>query len=72
MAEVALAWLIRQPGIASVIVGARNREQMEQNARAMHLELSPDVTARLSKTTDTLKAIFGTNPDMWQTDSRYR
>ncbi len=72
MAELALAWLLHQPGVSSVIAGARTPEQVRQNARAMVLELSPDILARLSAATAPLKARFGNNPDMWQSDSRYR
>ncbi|NOY82365.1 MAG: aldo/keto reductase [Kiritimatiellaeota bacterium] len=72
MAELALAWLLHQEGVASVVAGARSPEQVRQNARAMTLDLSADVLARLSGATDVLKARFGNNPDMWQTDSRYR
>jgi aryl-alcohol dehydrogenase-like predicted oxidoreductase len=72
MGQVALAWLIRQPGVASVLVGARNAEQIKQNAQAMHLHISDDVNDRLCRATDGLKEHFGTNPDMWQSTSRYR
>ncbi len=72
MAELALAWLIHQPGVASVIAGARTPEQVRQNARAMDLELSPEVLERLAAVTRDLSAKFGDNPDMWQSNSRYR
>ncbi len=39
-AQVALAWLLRQPGVSSVIFGARTLEQLEQNLGAATLELS--------------------------------
>jgi len=72
MGEVALAWLMQQPGVGSVLVGARNPEQVKQNARAMELVLAPDMIDRLKAATDGLKAAFGSNPDMWQGESRYR
>ena len=72
MAEVSLAWLIHQPGVASVLVGARNAEQMTRNAAAMHLALEPEIVARLGAATEGLKMAFDTNPDMWQSTSRYR
>ena len=58
--------------VASVLVGVRNRRQAEQNARAMQLEILPDVLEELDRITADLKALLGTNPDMWQSDSRYR
>jgi len=72
MVELALAWLLHQSGVASVIAGARTPEQVRQNARAMTTALSDDILARLSDATESLKEQFGNNPDMWQTDSRYR
>lgn len=39
-AEVTLAWLLRRPGVASVIFGARTLAQLEGNLRAAELELS--------------------------------
>jgi aryl-alcohol dehydrogenase-like predicted oxidoreductase len=38
-AQVALAWLIAQPGITSPIVGARNAEQIRDTAKAADLVL---------------------------------
>lgn len=74
MSQVALAWLIHQPGVASVLVGARDAAQMAENAAAMHLSLDQETLARLDAATAPLKAKFGTNPDMWQSgeDTRYR
>ena len=72
MAELALGWLTAQPGVASVLVGVRNRQQAEQNARAMRLQIDPDLLEELDRATTDLRALFGTNPDMWQSASRYR
>ncbi|MCC6192720.1 MAG: aldo/keto reductase [Anaerolineales bacterium] len=41
-AQVALAWLLHQPGIAAPIVGANRREYVEQAAAAVELRLSPE------------------------------
>jgi aryl-alcohol dehydrogenase-like predicted oxidoreductase len=42
MAELALAWVLRRPEVASAIVGATRPEQVHANARASGIELSPD------------------------------
>ncbi len=47
--QVALAWLLRQPAVASVIVGARTVEQLEDNLGATTLTLSAEELARLSE-----------------------
>ena len=42
VARVALAWLLHQPGIASVIIGAKSNEQLADNIAATDLTLSAD------------------------------
>jgi aryl-alcohol dehydrogenase-like predicted oxidoreductase len=42
VAQVALAWLLAQPQVTSVIIGAKNQEQLLDNIGATDLELSPD------------------------------
>ena len=70
MANVALAWLLAQEGVAAVIAGGRNPEQARANARAGDLVLSDEVLQRLSAATQPLKRKLGPNADMWQTESR--
>jgi aryl-alcohol dehydrogenase-like predicted oxidoreductase len=40
MAQVALAWLLRKPGVTSVILGARTPAQLEDNLGCLEVELS--------------------------------
>src|SRR5215204_1425839 len=42
MAELALAWVLRRPELASAIVGASRPEQVHANAKAADIELTPD------------------------------
>jgi aryl-alcohol dehydrogenase-like predicted oxidoreductase len=72
MASVALAWLLHQPGVTSVIVGARQPHQIEQTAQAAELQLSTAVLEKLTAATDEVKQKLGSNPDMWQSESRFR
>jgi len=48
-AQVALAWLLGQAGVASVIVGARTDQQLADNLRAAELELSEEERRRLDE-----------------------
>jgi aryl-alcohol dehydrogenase-like predicted oxidoreductase len=48
-AQVALAWLMGRPGVVSLIIGARNDEQLEDNLAAADLKLSDDERARLEE-----------------------
>ena len=48
-AQVALAWLLGRPGVASVIVGARTDEQLADNLEAAELGLSAEERRRLDE-----------------------
>jgi aryl-alcohol dehydrogenase-like predicted oxidoreductase len=72
MAQVALAWVAAQPGVASVLAGARNAAQARTNAAAGALTLDDDMLAVLDRSTARLKSILGANLDPWQSDSRIR
>ena len=49
--QVALAWLLAQPGITSVIIGVNRMEQLGDNLGAAELRLTEAEVARLSATT---------------------
>ncbi len=42
VARVALAWLLHQPGVTSIIIGAKTPEQLDDNLGAVSLALSQD------------------------------
>lgn len=45
--EVALAWLLHQPGVTGPIVGPRTQEQLDSGVRALSIKLDPDAQKRL-------------------------
>jgi aryl-alcohol dehydrogenase-like predicted oxidoreductase len=47
--EVALAWCLHKPGVTSVIFGARNVRQLEDNLKAAELKLSEAELKRLDE-----------------------
>lgn len=47
--QIALNWLLTRPTVATVIVGARNEEQLRQNLGAVGWQLTVDQIARLDK-----------------------
>jgi len=49
LAELALAWVLRRPELASAIVGASRPEQVHANARASGVELTPDTLAAIDE-----------------------
>ncbi len=51
-AQLALAWVLRQPGVSSVITSATKLRQIEANLEAAHLKLSDDVLAEIDRIFD--------------------
>jgi aryl-alcohol dehydrogenase-like predicted oxidoreductase len=49
MVEMALAWVLRRPELASAIVGASRPEQVHANAKASGVELTPDTLAAIDE-----------------------
>ncbi len=72
MANVALAWVLQQPGVTAVLAGARRPDQIINNARAVDLELTDEVLNSLSGATEEVKMKLGPNADPWRTASRIR
>jgi aryl-alcohol dehydrogenase (NADP+) len=48
-AQVALAWILRQPGIAAPIIGASKMEQLDQAVEALAITLSDEEARRLEE-----------------------
>ena len=46
LSQFALAWVLREPNVASAIVGASKPEQLEENARASGLAVDPALFAQ--------------------------
>jgi aryl-alcohol dehydrogenase-like predicted oxidoreductase len=53
VASVALAWLRFRDQVSSVIIGARNMKQLEENIQAGELELEPEEVDRLEEASRT-------------------
>ena len=53
VAQIALAWLLHQKHVTSIIIGAKNETQLADNIAATKVELSPDDLAKL----DTVSAL---------------
>ncbi|MGG4095807.1 aldo/keto reductase family protein [Paenibacillus lautus] len=47
--NLALAWILRQPNVASALVGASRPEQVTENAKASGIELSEEVQTRIEE-----------------------
>jgi aryl-alcohol dehydrogenase-like predicted oxidoreductase len=49
MAQLALAWVLREPGVSSAIVGASRPEQVDDNVAASGVELGDDALQRIDE-----------------------
>ena len=49
MAQMALAWILRQPNVASAIVGASRPQQVEDNAAASGISLDAETLRRIDE-----------------------
>ena len=50
--QVALNWLLQRPTVSTVIIGARNEEQLRQNLAAAEWQLSPSQVAALDRASE--------------------
>jgi len=50
-AQVALAWVLAKPHVATILIGANKQSQLEDNLGAAHLQLSAEELADLDKLT---------------------
>jgi aryl-alcohol dehydrogenase-like predicted oxidoreductase len=45
--QIALNWLLSRPSVATLVIGARNEEQLRQNLGAVGWKLAPEQIAKL-------------------------
>lgn len=51
--QIALNWLLQRPTVSTVIIGARNEEQLRQNIAAVGWNLTPEQVAKLDAASET-------------------
>ena len=49
VAQIALAWLLHQPGVTTIIIGAKRMDQLEDNLKAPDIKLTSDQLKRLDE-----------------------
>jgi aryl-alcohol dehydrogenase-like predicted oxidoreductase len=50
--QIALNWLLQRPTVATLVIGARNEEQLRGNLGAVGWKLTPEQIARLDAASD--------------------
>jgi aryl-alcohol dehydrogenase-like predicted oxidoreductase len=66
MAQLAIAWVLQNPNLASAIVGASRPEQVASNAQASGVRLSEEVLSRID---DAIGAVADRDPRHTETPS---
>ena len=66
MATLALAFLKNADGVGSILMGARNIGQLEQNLNAFNTDVPDDVIRQITDLSEGLKAAMGDNADLWE------
>lgn len=49
-AQIALKWVTSRPGVTSTIIGAKNKEQLNENLESIHIELAKEEFSKLDGT----------------------
>jgi aryl-alcohol dehydrogenase-like predicted oxidoreductase len=72
ISQFALAWCMQQPGVTSPIIGPRTLDQLEDNLKALSVELTDDVRKRIDEIVPPgrmvapfYEADFGPHPNPW-------
>jgi len=52
---LSIAWLMQQPAVSTIIVGATRAEQLEENLKCLDLELSAETSAQLDQISDSFR-----------------
>jgi voltage-dependent potassium channel beta subunit len=47
LSQLALAWILRQPGVSSALIGATRPEQIEENVKAVDVELGTETLEQI-------------------------
>ncbi len=64
--NLALNWVYGKPGVTSVLVGARNPEQLEANLQTLEYVLPSELVDRLDEATAALKHDLGPSADYYE------
>jgi aryl-alcohol dehydrogenase-like predicted oxidoreductase len=49
LSQLAIAWILRQPGVSSALIGASRPSQIEENVKAVEVSLQPDMLEAIEK-----------------------
>lgn len=59
LSQLVIRWTLQRPGITVALVGARNEEQVKQNAAAAHFDLSPEEMESINTSLEKVRLDLG-------------
>jgi aryl-alcohol dehydrogenase-like predicted oxidoreductase len=65
LAQLALRWLVSQPGVTSTLIGARTQKEIEEDAGALGWELSEETMQTIQEISDEVYISMPYYYDMW-------
>jgi aryl-alcohol dehydrogenase-like predicted oxidoreductase len=72
IAQLAIAWILKKPFMASTLVGSRNINELKMNVEACSLEISDETEKLIDKISQPVLDILGNNPDYYEHSSKSR
>jgi aryl-alcohol dehydrogenase-like predicted oxidoreductase len=72
MTQLALAWILKKPFMASTLVGSRNIAQLRENIAACETEISDDLAAAVDAASAPVLAKLGANADYYEQGTKSR
>ncbi|MDR1407595.1 MAG: aldo/keto reductase, partial [Tannerella sp.] len=72
IAQLAIAWILKKPFMASTLVGSRNIDELKMNVAACSLAISDETEALIDEISRPALDILGDNPDYYEHRSKSR
>ncbi|MDR2862847.1 MAG: aldo/keto reductase [Puniceicoccales bacterium] len=70
--QLAIAWILKKPFMASTLVGSRNIPTLKENIAACTVEIADDVEALIDEISQPVLDILGNNPDYYENTAKSR
>ena len=72
VAQLSVAWILANSGIACALIGSRNETELEENIKTMEIKIPADIIKKITVSSETILKKLGNNPDYYENskDSR--
>jgi aryl-alcohol dehydrogenase-like predicted oxidoreductase len=72
VAQLSVAWVLANPGIACALIGSRNEKELDENIRAAELKLPEEALAKINAVSLEVLKKLGNNPDYYENSKESR